>query len=158
MDILSEAHKTLLVELINCDIKFMLIGGYAVNFHGYPRYTADMDLWLEPDNENKIKFISFLKHKNFNTKSIEYISTLNFTVAQSFHFGENETRIDFLTKISGVQFNEAYQQCAKLLLRNKTIPVIQYHHLVTNKMLTDRLRDKADVDELQKINKYRKEK
>jgi predicted nucleotidyltransferase len=158
MDILTKAHKTLLSDLIDSGVVFMLIGGYAVNYHGYPRYTADMDIWLKPDNENKLLFISFIKQNGFDQESINHITKLDFSKEQAFHFGQNETRIDFLTKISGVLFDEAYQQSAKLPLGDKVIPVIQYHHLVINKMNSSRMKDKADVDELQKINKYRNKK
>ena len=63
--------------------------------------------------------------------------------------------IDGLTKISGVQFDEAWQQHVKLPLQNMQIPVIHYHHLIINKMCSNRLKDKADVEELQKINQHK---
>jgi len=59
MDILAAAHKTFLMDLLDAKVNFILIGGYAVNYHGYPRYTADMDIWLKPDNGNKQKLASF---------------------------------------------------------------------------------------------------
>lgn len=161
MNTLTEAHKTLLIELLDGGIEFLLIGGYAVNYHGYPRYTVDMDIWLKPDNANKDYFIEFLKQKKFNTESIDHILVLDFTEAQSFHIGKNETRVDFLTKITGVQFEEAYLQCDNLSLAGKDIPVIPCRHLIINKMISGRPKDMADVDELQKIvtlekNKKRK--
>ena len=155
MNVLAEAHKTFLIDLLQSGTEFMLIGGYAVNFHGYPRYTSDMDIWLKPDNQNKVHLVPFLQNKGFNKESIAHILELNFTIAQSFHIGQDETRIDFLTKISGVQFDEAWQQHVKLPLQNMQIPVIHYHHLIINKMCSNRLKDKADVEELQKINQHK---
>jgi hypothetical protein len=58
MNILLEPHKHLLRRLIDFKVDFILIGGYAVNFHGYSRATGDMDVWLKPDNDNRSKFIS----------------------------------------------------------------------------------------------------
>jgi hypothetical protein len=158
MDILTKAHKTFLLELSGSGVTFMLIGGYAVNFHGYPRYTCDLDIWLKPDEENKKKFILFLKTKGFSEAGLAKITTLDFSKPQVFHIGETETRIDFLTKILGVQFDDAYGQCAKLLLEKTEIPVIQFQHLIINKMLSGRPQDKADVEELQSIMKYKKKK
>jgi hypothetical protein len=121
-----------------------------------PRYTMDMDIWLRPDNENKQRFVVFLQKQSFSSESIDHLQALDFSTAQSFHMGEQETRIDFLTKISGgVKFNEAYARCSKLSLRGKLVPVIQYQDLIVNKMMSGRPKDKADIDELQKIRRFR---
>ncbi len=156
MNILTEAHKKLLIDLLDSGIEFLLIGGYAVNYHGYPRYTMDMDIWLRPDNENKQRFVDFLQKQDFSKESVDRVQGLDFNAAQAFHIGEKETRIDFLTKILGVEFNEAYARCSKLPFADKIVPVIQYEHLMINKMMSGRPKDKADVDELQKINRFRK--
>ena len=158
MNIFTAGHKKLLVDLLNSNVEFILIGGFAVNYHGYPRYTGDMDIWLKPDDENKFKFISFLELRGFNNNSIDHIKELDFRAAQTFHIGANENRIDFLTKISGVEFNEAYANCVYISLIDKKIPVIRYRHLIINKMMSSRAKDKADVDELQKINRFKKNK
>jgi hypothetical protein len=155
MNILTEAHKKLLIDLLKGGIEFLLIGGYAVNYYGYPRYTMDMDIWLKPDNMNKQRFIAFIRNQGISGESIDHLSKLDFSTAQAFHMGEQETRIDFLTKISGVEFSEAYARCSKLTLADKIIPVIQYEDLMINKMMSGRPKDKADIDELQKIRSLR---
>jgi len=156
MDILSPAHKTFLLELLESKVNFMLIGGYAVNFHGYPRYTADMDIWIKPDNENKSALIEFFIAKEYNEKGINYLRSLDFTKAIAFHIGAKEARIDFLTRISGVLYSDAEKQKALLPLSDKFIPVIQYEHLILNKKASARLKDLGDVDELTKINRFKK--
>ena len=158
MDTLTLAHKTLLTGLLKADVNFLLIGGYAVNYHGYPRYTNDMDIWLKPDEENKIKFAKFLRQIDISPESINHILTLNFTMTNAFHLGQNETRIDFLTKISGVTFDEAEKEKVFLTLDNKNIPVIHFDHLIKNKILSARPKDLADVDELQKVNMFKHKK
>ncbi len=155
MNILTPAHKKFLLDLLESKVIFLLVGGYAVNYHGYPRYTKDLDIWMKPDNENKMNFISFLKKQKFDPTGINKISDFDFTEAQSFHVGQDETRIDFSTKFSGVSFDEAFQEHATLILDDQKIPVIQFQHLIVNKMMSDRLQDKADVDMLQKIRKAR---
>jgi predicted nucleotidyltransferase len=156
MEILTKAHKNILKELTEESIIFMLIGGYAVNYHGYARYTIDMDIWLKPDNLNKKKFINYLIKNRYSKDGIVHIEELNFEYSQSFHVGKNESRIDFLTRISGVEFSEAYSKSSKLKLDEIEIAVINYDNLIINKMISDRPQDKADVDELQRIAKYRK--
>lgn len=155
MNVLTPAHKKLLLNLLESDVIFLLIGGYAVNYHGYPRYTEDLDIWLKPNNENKANFILFLKQQKFAPAGINKLTELNFSEAQSFHIGQDETRIDFMTKISGVRFDEAFQGHAKLILDDHEIPVIQFQHLIVNKMVSSRPQDKADVDMLQKIHEYK---
>jgi hypothetical protein len=156
MDILTQAHTTFLIELLNSGVEFMLIGGYAVNFHGYARYTADMDIWLKPNEMNKEKFISFIKIKGFSESAISHIKSLDFSKANAFHIGSDEEKIDFLTLIGGVKYEEAEKQCLFLEISNNRIPVIHYHHLIRNKELSARPKDLADVNELREINKFRK--
>lgn len=158
MDIFSPAHKKLLTELIRSKVTLLLVGGYAVNYHGYPRYTADLDIWLKPDDANKKNFLSFLRNQEFDPESISRIQQLNFSEAQSFHIGQKEKRVDFMTKISGLTFEKAFQQHVVLKLNATEVPVIHYEDLIVNKMITGRSQDKADVDMLQKINKYRRKK
>ncbi|HLF34695.1 MAG TPA: nucleotidyltransferase [Cyclobacteriaceae bacterium] len=155
MNILTEAHKKLLIELLESGIEFLVIGGYAVNYHGYPRFTVDLDIWLKPDNMNKQRFIDFIRDQGISNESIENLEKLDFSETQAFHFGEQGARIDFLTKISGVEFNEAYARHAKLPLADKIVPVIRYEDLIINKMISGRPRDKADIDELQKIRRFK---
>lgn len=155
MDILSKLHKQFLLDLLECEIDYILVGGYAVNYHGYARLTVDMDIWLKPDNENKEKFIHFLKSYDIEDEGISIISNFDFTKAHSFHLGENEEKIDFLTKISGVSWEECEPHVSMLTLADKSVKVIQYKHLIINKIVSDRPQDRADVAILQKINKYR---
>jgi predicted nucleotidyltransferase len=155
MNILTEAHKKLLIDLLESGVEFLLVGGYAVNYHGYPRYTMDMDIWLKPDNKNKHRFIALLRDQGISDESIDHLRKLDFSTAQAFHMGEQESRIDFLTNISGVEFHEAYARYSKLMLAGKIVPVITYEDLVINKMMSGRPRDKADIDELQKIRSLR---
>ena len=88
METLTQAHKKFLIDLLDAGVEFMLVGGYAVNFHGYPRYTADMDIWLKPDNDNKQKFTAFLEQMGFEPESINHVRSRNFSQANSFHIGQ----------------------------------------------------------------------
>jgi len=156
MDILLPEYKKMLIMLVKHDVKFMLIGGYAVIFHGYERFTTDMDIFLEPENKNRDKLITALKEFGIEKESLHKLSALDFNKIQMFHFGERPRRIDFLTKINLVTFNEAVKETKPFPLGNIIVPVIQYRHLILSKMTTDRPQDKADVEMLQKINRLKK--
>ena len=153
MVIVFEQHRTFLRKLLVSGVEFILVGGYAVNFHGYNRPTGDMDIWLKPSEENKLKFLELLKKEGYDDRAIKAIQSCDFTSHLAFHIGENPFRIDFLTYIQGVAFEEANAQQQLLPLGEEYVPVLHLHHLVLSKMNTDRLKDKADIEELQKIRR-----
>lgn len=155
MDIMLKEHKEFLLLLFKHDVEFILFGGYAVIYYGYERTTADMDIWLKPDNNNRDKFIEVLREKGISNETLAVLKTTDFTKHQVMHIGSKPNQIDFLTKISGVTFEDAWQKKSMLPLMDKLVPVIQYHHLILTKITSERLKDKADVEELQKINQYR---
>jgi hypothetical protein len=155
MNIFIESHQELLKALIKHEVVFILVGGYAVVYHGYKRTTGDMDLWLEPNNGNKLKLISVLKEFEFDSESINHILTLDFTKHLAFHFWEEPERVDCLTYISNVTFNEAFNQKVIADIEEIQVPIIHYNHLIISKITSNRLKDKADIEELQKINKFK---
>ena len=156
MHIFYEPHKEFLRKLIAFNVDFILIGGYAVNFHGYNRATGDMDIWLRPDNQNKLNFINLLKEEGFQEETTFQVNALNFELPATFYFGEVPLRIDFLTIISGVKFDDAWNDKVFLPMGEFQIPVLHLHHLILSKISNDRLKDKQDVEELQKIQKLNK--
>lgn len=68
MNIFLQQHQTFLFGLIDSNVEFILVGGYAVIYHGYGRTTGDMDLWLKPDNNNKLRLIDTLRAYGNRTK------------------------------------------------------------------------------------------
>lgn len=156
MEILLPEYKQMLLLLIKHDVKFMLVGGYAVIFHGYERHTTDMDVWLEPENTNRDKLLLALKEFGTNEKSLNGVAKLDFTKITFFQFGKRPRQIDFLTKVVGVSWTEAYPEVAYFPFGNEKIPIIQYYHLVRTKITNDRPQDKADIEMLHKINRWKK--
>lgn len=158
MKFLHPTFIEVLKALINYHVEFLLIGGYAVNYHGFGRPTGDMDLWLRPDNDNKQKCLAAFKALNYTKESIENISKLNFKKAQVFFVGEVPLRIDFLTKVNMVNFEDAWREKKILSLDEIDIPVIDYEHLILTKITTGRTQDKLDLEELQKIQRHKNKK
>lgn len=90
----------------------------------------------------------------FDEIGINHIQTLDFTTHLAFHFWESPEKVDCITKINGVGFNEAFSQKIIANIEGIEVPIIQYKHLIMSKITSDRLKDKADVDELQKVNRH----
>jgi len=157
MIIFLEEHKQILRSLLDCKVDFILIGGYAVNYHGYNRPTGDMDILLRPNNANKEKLLLMFMQEGFVEESLKNVRDLDFTKAAVFHIGKPPKRIDFLTHISRVDFDEAWKEKQLLPMGEYSVPVLHLHHLILAKMGTGRERDKGDIDELQKINKLKKD-
>lgn len=81
MNIFIEEHRNLLKELPDSQTKFIVVGGYAVIFHGYGRTTGDMNIWLEPSDCNKEKFIPVIESKGFRKSDIKRLRESDFTTA-----------------------------------------------------------------------------
>lgn len=158
MNIFIDKHQEFIELLIAAKIDFILIGGYAVIYYGYKRTTGDMDVWLKPDNANKEKLISVLRKLGFNEEGLKHIEELDFTKHNAFHFWKEPERIDCLTHISGVSFDEADKQKEITEIEGLSVPFIHYNHLILSKITTDRLKDKADIEQLQKIQRLKKDK
>ncbi|WP_199120687.1 hypothetical protein [Pedobacter sp. ASV28] len=158
MDILREEHKTLLLMLIEHEVDFMLIGGYAVIYYGYERSTHDMDIWLQPTSQNWEKLIAALRYYGIIEEDLTTLSNLDFTKADVFSIGDKPDKIDFLTKVRGLNYEQANERKVFFPLKDQQVPVVQYYHLIQMKMIAGRTQDKADVEILQKINQFRKNK
>lgn len=157
MNIFFEEHQKLLSILLRHQVRFMLIGGYAVIYYGYGRTTGDMDIWLEPGNTNLERLLSAFGEFGISTEDLELLRKQGLNGKHAFHIGTKPKRIDFVTHINGVDFEDAIQQVNHPPVEDMQVPIIHYNHLIINKMITGRAKDKGDIEELQRIHKYKKE-
>ncbi len=158
MKILEPIFIEVIEKLLQCNVDFILIGGYAVNYYGYGRYTGDIDFWLRNSEENKTNFLSALAQMNKDKGDIEELKNLDFNIAQVISIGQPPLKIDFLTKVNLVNFEDAWQKRNYFRLKTIQVPVVDYHHLILTKFNTGRPKDKLDLDELQKINQLKNNK
>ena len=157
INVLLDEHQQMLSALIKHQVKFILIGGYAVIHYGYERTTGDMDLWLQLGNENRDKLIMALADFGIEEEGLDILRNVDFSnPIQAIHIGTPPRSIDFLTSISNVKFEDAINKVNYFLLEDMNVPVIHYNDLILSKLTSNRLKDKADIEELQKINKYKK--
>ncbi|MBV6454765.1 MAG: nucleotidyltransferase [Bacteroidetes bacterium] len=152
MKILEPLFVDVLKKLNETKTSFMLIGGYAVNYYGYGRYTGDLDIWLNPDEGNKKHFLEALRLLNMHPEDIDRIRKCDFREAQVFSIGEPPLRIDFLTKVNLVSFEEALSHQKFFTIEDFSVAVIGYDHLILTKINTNRPKDKNDIEQLQQIH------
>lgn len=156
MNLFYPEHIKVLDALRRYQVRFLLIGGYAVIAYGYTRTTGDLDLWIDPSEQNKAALITAFRYLHFDESELEIINQLNFNEALVFSMGTVPQKIDFLTKVSHVDFNDAYTKMVMMEFDDLQLPFVHYNDLVLMKMTTGRLKDKADIEELQKIQQHKK--
>lgn len=153
MNLFVDKHIELLKALLKHKVDFIIIGGYSVIFHGYKRTTGDVDIWIKPDNSNKKKILIALKEIKIDSQSIIEIDKLDFTGYVVFCIWEEPERADFITRINLVNYDDADKNKIIGEIDGVKIPFIHLNDLVLSKMNTGRAKDKADIEELQKIKK-----
>ena len=155
MNLFIDDHRLVLEKLIEKGVDFILIGGYAVNYHGYNRTTADMDVWIKPDNENKLLLAEALSTLNFREEDIAIIRTWDFEKPQKFTVFPEPFYAEFMTHISGIKYPEAKSLVIQAEIDGITLPIIHLNSLLQNKKATGRKKDLADVEYLERIMEIR---
>ena len=135
------------VSLLNArSVRFLVVGGYAVAAHGLPRYTGDFDAWIWLSEENAQKVLGVLEEFGFGGFDItEEDFTREDSVVQ---LGYPPHRIDLLTSISGVTFEDAWSRRLNVEIEGEVVGFIGREDLITNKRAVGRPQDLADVARL----------
>jgi predicted nucleotidyltransferase len=146
---LNPDFKDMLSALSAEGVEFLVVGAYAMAAHGIPRATGDLDFWVRPSEENARKVMEALERFGAPTQGI---SVEDFNVPDTvFQIGIAPSRIDLLTAVDGVTFDEAWSRRIHVKLGSVEVPVIGLEELIRNKEAVGRLRDLADVEELQRL-------
>jgi hypothetical protein len=124
-------------------VEYLLIGGYAVGYHGYPRPTGDLDIWINRTPENAERVLSALKDFGFNCP-IKVLLDNN----QVVRMGEPPFRIEVLTTIDGVSFPDCYAEKINAMLDGVEVTLISLAKLKENKRASGRSKDEMDLDNL----------
>ena len=138
-----------LLELLNSNgVEYLVIGAFAVAFHGFPRYTADLDLLVRPTAENADRVLRALSEFGFGTVGIQAADLRS--PGKVIQLGVKPNRVDLLTAISGVSFEEAW--ATRIAADLEAIPThfIGRGELLRNKECTGRAKDLGDAEELRK--------
>ena len=127
--------------------EFLLVGAYALAVHGQPRATGDLDLWVRPEAHNARRVLAALRRFGAPSEGIGEADLAHSDMV--FQIGVQPVRIDILTSIDSVGFEEAWTERITAELAGLTIPVIGRAHLIRNKRATGRTRDLADAEALE---------
>ncbi len=142
--------------LNNHEVEYMVVGGYAVALHGYPRYTGDMDIWINISEANATKMLIVLKDFGVSIPGLTKDDFLRANPLSGVHFGREPLRIDILSTIDGVKFEDCFPNRQTTQFQGTTINYIHFNDLKKNKLSSGRTKDKADIEELEE--KFKKKK
>ena len=140
---LNPNFKDILSAFIEEKVEFLVVGGYAMAFHGYVRATGDIDLWIRISDANAERVWRALQTFgaplfDLNVKDLK-------TPGMVFQIGLVPSRIDVITQIDGVEFEDAWQEHKTVKIENLQIPVIGKTQLLINKQSTGRAKDHNDA-------------
>lgn len=143
---LNPDFQEFLRSFVDHDVRFLIVGGYALAAHGHPRYTKDLDVWVWTDQDNAARVIKALDDFGFGGLGL---SAADFEDPDMVvQLGREPQRIDILTVATGLSFEQAYQARMTIEIGGVPVPFVSVDDLRTNKMATGRLRDRADVADL----------
>jgi len=141
----AQADYRELLALLNAhDVRYILIGAYALAFHGAPRYTGDLDLLVRPDEENGRRILSALEAFGFGSLGI---TVDDFSVpGRVVQLGVPPVRVDIITSITGVTWDEAQADCVQGTFGNIPVSYIGRASFIRNKRTLGRKKDLADAE------------
>ena len=140
------------IELLNSNrVEYLVVGGHAVAFHGYPRYTGDIDFLIRATEENASRIVTVVEA--FGMPDAENLKRILVLPEKIVQIGRPPNRIDILTSASGIDFNQAWETAVAGSLDGIPVRFLDRRSLLKNKRASGRTKDLADVEELEKVAK-----
>lgn len=143
---LPRDFKEFLSLLNSHRVDYLLVGGYAVAIHGFPRYTGDIDIWIAVSPENADRVVECLREFGFDLPELSPDLFLN--VNRMTRLGREPVKIEILNRVSGLDFEEAAANSILVEIEGVSVPVISLKDLRTNKLASGRSKDLADLENL----------
>jgi predicted nucleotidyltransferase len=135
------------LRLLNANrVEYLVVGGYAVGLHGYPRATVDLDIWIHAAPENADRVLASVRAFGFDLPALE--SALFVKPDSIVRFGVPPFRIEVMTSIDGVAFTPCRERAVMFEIDGLEVPVIALDDLKVNKRAAGRHQDLADLDNL----------
>ena len=156
MDILDEDILSLWRSLNNNDVRYIMIGGFATNLHGYNRATNDIDLWIDDTLQNRKNLRKALKAQG--SGDYDVIESMQFVPGWTdfqLNFG---FKLDVMTTVKGLEnigFEECYNYAVIAEIEKIQVKFLHFNHLIICKKATGRPKDLLDIEELEKIKKLK---
>jgi predicted nucleotidyltransferase len=145
--VLNQDFKEFIQSLNDNRVRYLVVGGYAVAFHGHPRYTKDIDIWIELGAENAANLIKALEQFGFGSLGLQESDFL--APNQVIQLGQPPNRIDLLCSVSGLEFAACYDSRVTVEIDGVPVSFIDLENLRKNKAASGRLQDLADLENLQ---------
>jgi hypothetical protein len=148
---LNSDYRDMLQALVDEKVSFLLVGAYALAAHGYPRATVDIDLWVLPSPENAGAVFRALARFGAPFHNLTLADLLKDDTV--FQIGVVPRRIDILTGVSGLRFEAAYRHSVEVELDGIVLRIPSVADLILNKRASGRLKDLADVEALEELDR-----
>jgi predicted nucleotidyltransferase len=148
---LATDFRDLLSEFNVAGVEYLVLGGYAMAAHGFPRYTKDLDIFYNPTPPNVDRLIRALTAFGYRGSEITPEGLLTPRVVH--YFGVPPLRVDLLNFAAGIGFEEAYAARVAINLDGVEVPIISLPMLMANKRASGRLQDLADVEKLEQASR-----
>jgi predicted nucleotidyltransferase len=146
--ILAKDFEEFVALLNKHDVEYMVVGGYALAFHGKPRHTGDLDIWINISEQNAEKLLLVIKEFGLASLGLEKADFINSGYITQ--IGYPPLRIDILNNIDGLEFKEAIKNKESIDVDGLLINYIGLHDFITNKKASGRSQDLTDIKEIEK--------
>lgn len=146
---MNKKQISLLAAFLAANVEFAVVGGVAVNAHGYSRATNDLDVFIRPTQENAQATFNALLALGIPLGELQPADLLN--DEENLRFGPAEDHIDILASIGEMPFDQVWRNRIETQIAGLMVPFISKPDLIENKKQVGRLRDLADVEELDRI-------
>jgi hypothetical protein len=150
MAVLSEDFLDFIKALNKFEVRYILVGGYAVVLRGYSRSTGDMDVWVEPTTDNFIKLQKAFSHFGMPTTAITQEDFLG-NEMDVFSFGVEPQAIDVMTAVKGLDFSDTYTYATIHVHEDVPIKLVHKNQLIEAKKASGRFKDLNDIEHLSKL-------
>lgn len=144
---LNQDFREFIQSLNDNRVRYLVVGGYAVALHGHPRYTKDIDIWIEMSPENAANVIEALEQFGFASLGLRETDFL--TPGQVIQLGQPPSRIDLLCSVSGVDFATCHESRVTVEIDGVPVDFIGLDDLRKNKAASGRYQDLADLENLE---------
>jgi hypothetical protein len=158
VDIFDEEILNFWKSLQKHSVEYIMIGGYAINLHGYQRFTGDIDIWINDTLENRKRLrAAFI---SCNMGDYPMIERMQFVPGWTEFYLNNSLRLDILTEMKGLEdytFAECLQMASVADIEDVSVPFLHINQLIENKKVVNRPKDQSDIIALEQIKKLRED-
>ncbi|MCQ6956628.1 nucleotidyltransferase [Mucilaginibacter aquariorum] len=156
MDVFDEEILSFWRALQENNVQYIMVGGYAVNLHGFQRFTGDLDIWLNDTPDNR----KALRNALVDCAMGDYpaIENMRFLPGWTEFILNNGLRLDVLTNMKGLEqytFDECLQMASVADIEGVSVPFLHIDQLIENKKVVNRPKDQIDINALEEIKKLR---